>query len=297
MVEYKYDAWGNCKVLGANGVEITDTNHIGILNPFKYRSYYFDTETGLYFLKSRYYDSVIGRFISIDDHAYLDPDTVNGLNLYAYCLNNPIKYSDPTGTIAITTIILCVAALTGFALTIGGVATNNNTMTAIGLTMIAIPALISGVGAIVAGFKGATYLGAFGWITATSALGAGLFASAEYQEAFTGNNWMLDAGMSEEWYNGLMIVIATIATVGTISCGILGSIGKMGTQTLNSLDKHPKQWKLVKKVMEDAAGKKYKGGISTYSNYINKWTGRRIGTHDIIRKGVYIHGPHFHPWI
>ena len=67
------------------------------LNPFRYRGYYYDTETGLYFLKTRYYDPEVGRFITIDDLSYLDPDTINGLNLYAYCGNNPVMAVDPNG--------------------------------------------------------------------------------------------------------------------------------------------------------------------------------------------------------
>ena len=86
-----------CKSLNAEGFEITDNNHIGILNPFRYRSYYFDTETGFYFLKTRYYDPEIGRFMTIDDISYLDPESVNGLNLYAYCGSNPVNCIDKTG--------------------------------------------------------------------------------------------------------------------------------------------------------------------------------------------------------
>lgn len=73
------------------------TNHVGILNPFRYRGYYFDSETGLYFLHARYYDPTVCRFISRDDFSYLDPDTVNGINLFAYCLNNPVMLQDPYG--------------------------------------------------------------------------------------------------------------------------------------------------------------------------------------------------------
>ena len=54
-------------------------------------------ETGLFLVSSRYYDPEVGRFISPDDVSYLDPETINGLNLYAYCLNNPINYYDPDG--------------------------------------------------------------------------------------------------------------------------------------------------------------------------------------------------------
>ena len=99
MVRYIYDAWGNHAVLDANGNDIDDPNHVGNLNPFRYRGYYYDVETGLYFLQTRYYDPEVGRFISQDSVEYADPTTVNGLNLYAYCGNNPVMGYDPTGTI------------------------------------------------------------------------------------------------------------------------------------------------------------------------------------------------------
>ena len=73
--------WGNHKVCDANGVENETANFIGNLNPFRYRGYYYDAETGLYFLKTRYYDPELGRFITIDDISYLDAETINGLNL------------------------------------------------------------------------------------------------------------------------------------------------------------------------------------------------------------------------
>lgn len=83
---------------GNIGNDISDANHIGILNPFRYRGYFYDEETGLYYLKTRYYDPETGRFITIDGIEYLDPETINGLNLYAYCGNNPVMYTDPNGT-------------------------------------------------------------------------------------------------------------------------------------------------------------------------------------------------------
>ena len=92
VASYTYNAWG--KVLAVNNY--TDDN-IGTLNPFRYRSYYYDTETNLYYLESRYYDSETGRFISSDDISYLDSETINGLNLYAYCLNNPVNMLDSSG--------------------------------------------------------------------------------------------------------------------------------------------------------------------------------------------------------
>ena len=94
VVKYVYDAWGVCYtiVLDDNATDIAN------LNPFRYRSYYYDIETNLYFLKTRYYDPEICRFITIDDISYLAPDTINGLNLYAYCGNNPVVKVDPNGT-------------------------------------------------------------------------------------------------------------------------------------------------------------------------------------------------------
>ena len=214
MVKYKYDAWGNCTtvVLDESASEIAE------LNPFRYRSYYYDTETGFYFLKTRYYDPELGRFATIDDISYLDPDSINGLNLYAYCLNNPIIYSDPTGHSATLAIILGIVALVGLITTCIGVATDNNIVTAIGLTMVAVPALISGGMALVGGITaGATLTAIIGGATVLAGIGTSLFASAEYQEAFTGNNWILETtGMSEGLYNGLMIAIAAIATAGTV---------------------------------------------------------------------------------
>ena len=87
---YAYDAWGNCTItLNANG--------IATKNPIRYRGYYYDQESGLYYLNARYYNPAWRRFISPDDTAYLDPDTPNGLNLYTYCNNDPINYADPSG--------------------------------------------------------------------------------------------------------------------------------------------------------------------------------------------------------
>ena len=70
--------WGNHKVLNENGAEITSASHIGNLNPFRYRGYYFDTNTGLYYLKSRFYDPETGRFLNADTINYLEPNTHPG---------------------------------------------------------------------------------------------------------------------------------------------------------------------------------------------------------------------------
>ncbi|MBP5356549.1 MAG: RHS repeat-associated core domain-containing protein, partial [Clostridia bacterium] len=79
---------------------------MGIINPIRYRGYYYDNETGLYYLLTRYYDSEIGRFISPDSADYLDPTTINGLNLYAYSKNNPVMYYDPSGHFVVSSFIM-----------------------------------------------------------------------------------------------------------------------------------------------------------------------------------------------
>ena len=97
VVQYVYDAWGESLVLDAEGNEITAASHVGQLNPFRYRGYFYDVETGLYYLQSRYYDPEMGRFLNMDSVDYADPETLNGLNLYAYCENDPVSRYDPTG--------------------------------------------------------------------------------------------------------------------------------------------------------------------------------------------------------
>jgi RHS repeat-associated protein len=91
VVEYTYDAWG--KELSKTGTLATT---LGTLNPFRYRGYVFDEETGLYYLRNRYYNPVWGRFVNAD----VLLGEINQLlshNIYSYCRNNPICSFDPTG--------------------------------------------------------------------------------------------------------------------------------------------------------------------------------------------------------
>ena len=69
-------------MLTPEGDENNDPNFIGNINPIRYRSYYWDDDVKLYYLHTRWYDPEFGRFINLDQLAYLDPETVNGLNLY-----------------------------------------------------------------------------------------------------------------------------------------------------------------------------------------------------------------------
>ena len=78
---------------------------LGTKNPFRYRGYYYDTETGYYYLNSRYYDPVTGRFLNADGVLSGIGGNVRGYNLYAYCFNNPVMYSDPNGNWGILQLI------------------------------------------------------------------------------------------------------------------------------------------------------------------------------------------------
>jgi len=126
VAKYVYDAWGNHRIYDSANTIIYESdnssaytvnaNHIGCLNPIRYRSYYFDTETGLYYLQSRYYDPTTGRFLNPDTVDYLDPQSVTGINLYAYCGNDPVNRFDPTGHFGIGLTLLIA---TGIGLAFG----------------------------------------------------------------------------------------------------------------------------------------------------------------------------------
>ena len=121
VVKYVYNAWGEHKVLNPDGTENTSASFIGNINPFRYRGYYYDSALKLYYLVTRYYDPVVGRFISQDALDYADPDTINGLNLYAYCGNNPVMNVDPTGEFLLSILaILGISALVGAAVGVVG---------------------------------------------------------------------------------------------------------------------------------------------------------------------------------
>ena len=93
---YTYDAWGNCTISTESGTTTIQKRIVRTLNPFRYRGYYYDTETGLYYLQSRYYNPQWGRFLNAD--GYVSTGTgLLGYNMYAYCDNNPVMYMDLTG--------------------------------------------------------------------------------------------------------------------------------------------------------------------------------------------------------
>ena len=88
VASYIYDPWG--KIISSSGT-------LADINPLRYRGYYYDSETGFYYLQSRYYDPEIGRFINADSYASTDATGLLSTNMFAYCENDPVNRSDPSG--------------------------------------------------------------------------------------------------------------------------------------------------------------------------------------------------------
>ena len=127
--EYVYDAWGNHTI-------VTDVDGIGTLNPFRYRGYYYDTETGLYYLNSRYYDPQTGRFINADDINNLGVcSDLDDKNLYAYCDNSPVDREDDGEFWHILAGAVAGALVSGAVTAITNIATGKKWSDGVGVAM------------------------------------------------------------------------------------------------------------------------------------------------------------------
>ena len=98
LARYTYDAWGKpLTITDGAGADVSgNASHIANVNPFRYRGYYYDKESGLYYVGSRYYDPQTGRFINADGYVSTGQG-LTGNNMFAYCGNDPINRSDPSG--------------------------------------------------------------------------------------------------------------------------------------------------------------------------------------------------------
>ncbi len=104
--KYEYSAYGKCTIL-------LDTDKIATINPFRFKCYYYDRESGMYYCQTRYFVPEWGRWLNADNVGFLQFDNINGMNLFAYCNNNPVMYADPSGQIGLSFIL--------FSMLIGGV--------------------------------------------------------------------------------------------------------------------------------------------------------------------------------
>ena len=125
VATYEYDAWGNI---------VSSSGRLAEINPLRYRGYYYDNETGFYYLQSRYYDPANRRFISADTYSSTDPGDAIGCNMFAYCGNNPVMRNDYSGD-AWWHWVVATVAVVGLAVasvvTCGGAAAAAMTATAL----------------------------------------------------------------------------------------------------------------------------------------------------------------------
>ena len=192
VVRYQYNSWGK-----VTSTQDTSGVSLATLNPFCYRKYVYDPETGLYCLGSRYYDPEVGRFVNADDPSviFAKPQELGSKNLYAYCDNNPVAREDYVGEFPIPCIVGAVvgAVVSGFSY----VLSSGGEIDGVELAKSCLVGAVSGALAPLGGnfLKAAAVIN--GVNTAINTEGdivtrfiCGVFeAGATYVSGFTANNW------------------------------------------------------------------------------------------------------------
>lgn len=192
VVKYSYDAWG--KLLSTTG-SLAST--IGALNPFKYKGYYYDQESGMYYCKSRYYVPDWCRWLNADNFNYLEFDNLNNCNAFAYCENDPVLGYDPNGT----------WSWTKFWKGVGRIATG-------------VGAIVAGAMVIASGVALVPML-----IVATITITAGVLTTvngtADIVEAATDYNFVRDTifQCDDKNYNIYARITESVAAIGSMICG------------------------------------------------------------------------------
>ena len=208
VASYTYDPYGN---------PLTATGTLANTNPLRYRGYYYDAETGFYYLQSRYYDPTICRFINADGYASTGQGIV-GHNMFAYCGNKPIIFSDPSGEFGILTGLAIAGIVISAA--IGGIVAGVGTAMSGGSVGEVI--LSSAIGAVTAG--GIATAAALGVpvgvaVAASATMGAvGEISSIAVEHAFHKN----DIGYTFNWKSA---VIRTAYAAGISSLAGFASYG------------------------------------------------------------------------
>ena len=212
VVKYNYNAFGVPQTLIQSGYE---SNIVANNNPFLFKGYYYDDETGLYYCNYRYYYPLIARWISPDNFTYLKPTSLIGLNLYAYCENNPVMYVDEEGNLA-----EWVYWLIGGLVIVGSIAL---TIATSGATAPVLAGALIG-GASGAFFGGADFSNGFSWDWENAAKG---FAWGSVGGALSG---AVDMGVSS------LLSSSGLARLSTITLKFMAnSIVSLGFSRFESL--------------------------------------------------------------
>ena len=194
-VSYLYDAWGN--LLSSETYTNAGTTARS-LNSLLYRGYYFDSETGFYYLQSRYYDPEVGRFLNADNIGYLgEGSNLTSYNLFAYCGNNPVTGYDPAGTLDWGNLF------------------KGSGWLAVGVTAIAV-----GVSVLTCGVAAPAIM-AVAAVTVAAGAATAVNGVSELGEAATGHNFMRDDVFrgNAKAYNTYAHTTAAVAEIGTMVCG------------------------------------------------------------------------------
>ncbi len=201
VVKYKYNAYGNCEYYDSVNVDLAETN------PIRYRSYYYDQDTGLYYLQTRYYSPEWRRFISPDSTSYIEPEIPTGLNLYCYCGNDPVNRFDPTGHDWKWSTFWTGLMMVG---------------TAIGAIALSVTTFGAGIPLAMSIVAGAT-LGA-GILTGVNGIATMIDAGTQYN--FVRDGVFNGLGWSDEAYNIYAGITEGVAALGSMVLGVYHTTGQ-----------------------------------------------------------------------
>ena len=174
------------------GISTNVSVHIGHINPFRYRGYYYDEETGFYYLNTRYYDPEIRRFINMDNPELVAQlaQTPGQFNLYAYCNNNPVAFTDESGEGFIS--LLVAALITGLICGAFNAAVASCTVQDVGLAFLGgfVNGFLSGLSA---GWAAGLFVkGSIKFIYAVAIAFGGGFIGGGLQSIITTNSFNLE---------------------------------------------------------------------------------------------------------
>lgn len=231
---YTYDAWGNI---------LSQSGSMASANPLRYRGYYYDTETGFYYLQSRYYDPATRRFINADVYNSTDSSDAVSCNMFAYCGNNPTSRSDETGNFwnfivgAVVGAVVNAVSTAVDAVKEGGLdaLSDGKTWAKIG---------VSAAGGLVSGALAASGVG----------LGASILGNTAISMAQNAANQAIDNGGLKSFDVGDMVIDGFIGGISAIP----GGKGMKNTVKLDTLNK-----RLTKKLFSGSA-QVAKQGIKYY---------------------------------